>query len=75
VITAEKKFGTIVPQELRNLPTVEYPEEEMAELREILRETLEAFDAGTIVPKTAEEFALEHGISLDDDGEEGEDVG
>jgi hypothetical protein len=27
-------------------------------------DVLEAFDAGTIVPKTAEEFALEHGISL-----------
>jgi len=75
VITAEKKFGTIVPQELRNLPTVEYSEEEMAELREILRETLAEIEAGTIVPKTADELALELGISLDDDDEEGEDVG
>jgi len=74
VITAEKKFGTIVPEELRNLPTVEYPEEEMVELREILRETLEEIEAGTIVPQTAEEFALKHGISLDDDEEES-DVG
>jgi hypothetical protein len=75
VITTEQKFRKIVPEELRNLPTVEYPEEEMVELREILRETLEEFNAGTIVPKTAEEFALEHGISLDDDDEEESDVG
>jgi hypothetical protein len=66
VITAEKKFGTIVPEELRNLPVVEYPEEEIVELREILRETLEEFGSGELVPQTAEEFALEHGIVLDD---------
>ena len=64
MITTEQKFRTIVPEELRLLPTVEYPEEEMVELREILRETLEEFEAGTIVPQTADEFAAELGILL-----------
>jgi len=74
VITIEKKFRTIVPEELRNLPTVEYPEEEMVELREILRETLEEINAGTLVPQTADELALELGVTLDD-GEDESDVG
>ncbi|GBU22704.1 hypothetical protein R80B4_02616 [Fibrobacteres bacterium R8-0-B4] len=74
MITTEMKVKTIVPEELRNLPVVEYPEEEMAEAREILRETLEDFYAGKIVPQTADEFALKHGIPLDDDAEES-DVG
>ena len=74
MITAEKKFKTIVPEELRNLPTVEYPEEEMVEIREILRETLEEIESGALVPQTADELAIELGVSLDDDEEES-DVG
>jgi hypothetical protein len=74
VITAEKKFRKIVPEELRNLPVVEYPEEEIVELREILRETLEEFNSGKLVPQTAEEFASAHGIVLDAEEDEPDGV-
>jgi len=59
MLTLERKYGTVIPAELRNLPEVEYPEEVIRELDMEVEATRALFAAGEIAPLTAAEFAAE----------------
>ena len=59
MLTAEQKFRTVIPAELRNLPEAVYPEEVIREWDKEVEATKAQFAAGEIVPLTAAEFAAE----------------